>query len=313
MHMFLWPWVLVLVLLLPVLFWWFHRRSKRSASVVLLYPYLSLLWHALNHQPRQYLAATFFGLALLLAVVAVARPMMAVPQIDPSSSIILAVDISRSMRTEDISPNRFEAAKVAIYKFVRELPNDTRVGLVAFADAAVQVSPISDNHEGLLEAVDFLEMGYGTAIGEAMVTSLASFPTLEERAALGEPQKLATIILLSDGRNQMGISPLEAVKQAKEQQVTIHTIGIGNPSIELPLGAQGFAKLNEEDLRMIASETGGRFVYADSAQELNNVYSELKQTLMWRMGRDEATALASIGAGLLLLVSIVVAQHKQRL
>lgn len=313
MDLFLWPWVLLLVIVLPLVFWLARRVSRQPATVVLLYPYLALLQHALKKQPRRHLATALFGAALLLAVIAVARPMFNVPQVDPRSSIILAIDISRSMRTEDIKPNRFEAARNAIRTFVRELPDDTRIGLVAFADAAVQISPITDDHASLLKAVDLLEMGYGTAIGEAMVKSLASFPSLEERSKLGDPGKLATIILLSDGRNQMGISPKEAVEQAKEQLVTIHTIGVGNPNVDLPYGAQGFAGLNEEDLRMIASETGGQFVFADSAQELSNVYSELKQSLMWRMGRDEATAIASVGAGLLLLVSIVVSQLRQRL
>jgi Ca-activated chloride channel homolog len=313
MDAFLWPWVLLSLLFIPVLIYLYRRLLKQSGKVILFFPYLSLVARASSKRTwKQHIPAFLYLTAILFLVVALARPMLEIPQIDPRSSIILALDISRSMRTEDIEPNRFEAARAAIHTFVRDLPDDTRVGLIAFADSAVQVSPITDDHESLLKAVDLLTMGYGTAIGDAMLKSLASFPTLEEREALGEPEKLATIILLSDGRNQMGVSPVEAVKELSAQRVTVHTIGVGNPNAELPLGSQGFAGLNEEDLRMIAHETGGQFVFADSAKELNNVYKNLKKTLMWTFGRDEVTAVAVLGAAFLLFLSLAFAQLRRR-
>jgi Ca-activated chloride channel homolog len=313
MDAFLWPWVLLVLVLLPVVIYVYRRLLKASGRVVLLFPYLPLVARVLPRRRWwQHLPAIFYLTAVVLVVLALARPTLAVPQIDPRSSIILALDMSRSMRTEDIKPNRFEAARAAIHTFVRDLPEDTRIGLVAFADSAVQVSPATDDHETLLKAVDLLSMGYGTAIGDALLKSLESFPSLEEREAMGEPERLATLILLSDGRNQMGVSPKDALEELKTQRVTVHTIGVGNPKAELTLGASGFAGLNEEDLRMIAEETGGQFVFADSATELNRVYKNLKKALSWRLGRDEVTAIAALGGAFLLFLSLAFAQLRRR-
>jgi Ca-activated chloride channel homolog len=169
MDAFLWPWVLLSLLFIPVLIY-LYRRLKQSGKVILFFPYLSLVARASSKRTwKQHIPAFLYLTAILFLVVALARPMLEIPQIDPRSSIILALDISRSMRTEDIEPNRFEAARAAIHTFVRDLPDGTRVGLIAFADSAVQVSPITDDHESLLKAVDLLTMGYGTAIGDADV------------------------------------------------------------------------------------------------------------------------------------------------
>jgi Ca-activated chloride channel homolog len=141
--------------------------------------------------------------------------MLAVPNVDPRAGIILAIDISRSMTTPDVESNRFEAARAALRRFVKELPDDARVGLVTFSDYAMRTVPITSDHARVLHAVDLLTLGAGTAIGDAMLESLAAFPSLEERKALGEPERLATLILLSDGKNYSGVEPLEALEELK--------------------------------------------------------------------------------------------------
>jgi Ca-activated chloride channel homolog len=313
--MFVWPWVLLLLFLTPVLVWFYHSARKQPGKSLLLYPNLGLLAKANAKRRRwqHHLPAVLYLSSALLVVIALARPTIVVPEIDPKAGIVLALDVSRSMRTQDITPNRFEAAREAVREFVRGLPEEARVGLVVFAGYASRVVPITDDHERVLQAVDLLSMGRGTAIGEAMLESLEAFPTLEEREALGEPERLATIILLSDGRNRNGIDPLEALEQVKAQRVTVHTIGVGNPNANLLPGSEGFSGFNEADLRTIAEETGGQFVFADSASVLNEAYQDFRRTLMWQFGRDEATSFVALAAGLILFISVSMAQLKRRI
>ena len=313
MDVFLWPWVLALLLLTPALVWLYRKGRTLPSKSLLLYPNFGLLSRtAPKGRWKRHLPAVLYLSSAVLLIFALARPTFTVPQIDPRAGIILALDVSRSMRTQDIQPSRFEAAREAIRTFVESVPEGTRIGLVAFAGYASSVVPISDDHETLLQAVDVLTMARGTAIGEAMLESLDSFPTLEERETIGEPEKLATIILLSDGRNRNGIDPLEALEEVKAQRVTVHTIGVGNPNASLPYGSQGFSGFNEEDLRTIAEETGGRFVFADSARELSDVYRDLSRAVSWKLGRDEATSFVALVAGLVLLLSVSTAQLKRK-
>jgi Ca-activated chloride channel homolog len=312
MDMFLWPWVLLLVGFIPLSLWLYRRAFKKSTKTVLLYPYFSLVASLNKRQNRKHATAFLYVAAILMAIFAVARPMLNVPQIDPQAGIILALDVSRSMRTPDVEPNRFEAAREAIRTFVKELPDDTRVGLVTFSDYALQTVPITDDHARVLQAVDLLTLGAGTAIGDAMLESLAAFPSLEERDALGEPERLATLILLSDGKNYSGIEPLEALEELKAQQIRVHTIGVGNPNADIGYGFTGAGGFDEESLRTIASETGGQFIFADSSHNLSEAYRDIKKTLLWKVGRDEASAAAALLAAMLLMSSLVVAQLRRK-
>jgi Ca-activated chloride channel homolog len=310
MSMFLWPWMLLLVSFIPLSIWLYRR--KKSTKAVLLYPYFSLVTSLGKKQRSRYVTAFLYGAAIFLAIFAVARPVFNVPQIDPQAGIVLALDVSRSMRTPDVEPNRFEAAREAVRTFIKELPDDARVGLVTFSDYVTEAVPITDDHEHVLQAVDLLTLGAGTAIGDAMLESLASFPSLEERDALGQPERLATLILLSDGKNYSGVEPLEALEELKAQHITIHTIGVGNPDADMGFGFTGGGGFDEESLRIIASETGGQFMFADSSHTLSEAYRDIKKTLLWKVGRDEASAAAALLAAVFLMSSIVIARLKRK-
>jgi Ca-activated chloride channel family protein len=309
--MFLWPELLVLLLILPLLIWFYQRATKSAARAVLMHPDLGLLARATRpHRWRHLLAGIYLG-ALFLAFLALARPTMMVATANPHSGIMLAIDTSRSMRTQDISPNRFEAARAALRNFVSNLPSGVRVGLVSFAGYATVLVPLTANHEQLLEAADRLYMSRGTAIGEGLLKSLEALTGLQQHVKT----HTSTIILLSDGRNRSGIDPLEVLDDLKAQRVTVHTIGVGS-SENIPMPSEdfgfGFASaFDEEMLRTIAQETGGRFVFVDSASELDNVYQQLGKSLGWQVKRDEATALASLAAALLLLFSLALSTFRR--
>ena len=308
---FIRPWALLLLLTLPLLVWLARRAVKPPSRTVALHPDLALLTAASARGKRwgRHAPALVYAGALALALVALARPTLNVPEANPQAGIVLALDVSLSMQAADITPSRFGAARAALQTFLSELPEGARVGLVVFAGYATTVVPLTDNHERILDAVRFLSLGRGTVIGEALLEGLAALPSLEDRQSSGDdPSTLATIILLSDGRNRGGIDPLEAVTELETQQVTVHTIGVGTltdgPVPGLPERFGSAARFDETTLRAIATQTGGRYTFVDSAGELRDVYSELSRSLIWRFRRDEATAVAALGAAALLLLSM---------
>ena len=316
---FIWPWALLLLLALPLFIWLYRRLLKPPARSVAFHPDLALLKEAgaSGRRWRRHAPAVVYLAALTLALVALARPTLKVPEANPQAGIVLALDVSRSMEATDIEPSRFEAARAALRTFVSELPEGARVGLVTFAGYATTVVPLTDDHERLLESVKFLNLGRGTAIGEALLESLGTLPSLETRQNLeDDPSSLATIILLSDGRNRNGVDPLEAVAEVQRQQVKVYTIGVGTSSAGsvpgLPGQFGGAGRFDETTLRTIAETTGGSYVFVDSARQLRDVYNQLSRALVWRFRRDEATALVTLAAAVLLFFSLVWSELRRR-
>ncbi|MCA9839284.1 MAG: VWA domain-containing protein [Trueperaceae bacterium] len=310
---FFWPWVLLLLLLIPG-FWWYLRSLKGQAHEAVKHPGLLLLKRLVGRrrQTRVWTSASLF-LALFLTILALARPSFLVPEAHPKAGVMLAIDVSRSMYAQDILPNRFEAAKAAIKTFVDNVPDTMRVGLVSFAAYATQIVPLTDDHAYLQGAVDHLTTDFGTVIGDGLMQSLEGLPSLAERQNLGdEPERFATIILLSDGRNFGGVDPLAALEEVKKARVKVHTIGVGTlgdgliPGI--PLQYQFAARFDEKTMRQIAEETGGTFNFVDSSEELERVYKDLSQDVIWRFGRTEATAVFALAAALVLFLSLGLAQ-----
>lgn len=316
MALFLWPLALGLMLLVPLFIWFYLQALKSPAKSVVFHPDLALLIRAKakGRNAKQHLPALLYLLACTLALVALARPTFPVLIADPLAGIVLALDTSRSMQQQDIEPSRFEAAREAVRSFVTDLPEGTRVGLVSFGSYAQLNIALTDDHTAFLNVLNTMPLIRGTAIGEGLLKSLETFPDLELReTAEAEAPSPATIILLSDGNNRSGISPIEALEQVKTQAVTVHTVGIGTRSAgTTPGGFGGAAGFDERTLQTIAEETGGRYVFVDSAEDLKDVYRTLSRSVAWRWGRDEATALAALVAALALAVSLGVSEARRR-
>jgi Ca-activated chloride channel homolog len=261
--------------------------------------------------------AILYTLALAAGIFAVARPALSIPQADPRAGIILTLDVSRSMMATDIRPNRFNAAREALIAFVEGLPEGTRVGLVTFARYATTVVPLTDDHASVIRAVNYLQMDFGTAIGSGLEESLRVLPTLEEREESGDdPQRLATMILLSDGRSVIGADPLEVTEEAVKQKVTVHTIGVGSitdgPVPGLPPRYQYAARFDEETLRSIADRTGGEYHFVDSAAELRRTYEEISRSLVFSTRFDEVSAGAAVLSALFLMSSLALSQWRRQ-
>jgi Ca-activated chloride channel family protein len=264
---------------------------------------------------------------------AAARPLAALTLPWARSSIILAMDVSLSMRVTDVKPTRLAAAQEAAKVFLRELPRDIDVGLVTFAGSAQVVQRATLDRGSLVSAIDAFQMQMGTAIGNAIVLSLAElFP--DHGISLGDmifgprqkargqdvPEKAApkqiapvapgsydaaAIILLSDGRRTTGVDTLEAAKMAADRGVRIYVVGLGVVDGEAA-AADGMAiylRLDEPTLREVARMTGGEYHHAGTAENLRSVYQNLGSRLQVQTRETELTAVLAIVAAILVLAA----------
>jgi Ca-activated chloride channel homolog len=329
---FLWPhnlwWMLVLPLL-PAFYLWLLRRAGRPA---LRYSSLRVVREAAGRPWRRHVPPALIFLALALLLLALARPTAPVPLPWAKSTILLAIDISRSMRIEDVKPSRMVAAQEAAKAFLGEVPKHIEIGLVTFAGSAQVAQRATIDRPALVGAIDAVQMQLGTAIGNAIVVCLAElFPDqgidLEEmtfgprrearsgdiRAGKAPPKQItpvppgsyesAAIILLSDGRRTTGVETLEAAKMAADRGVRIYVVGLGTPDGHTAMG-EGMAiylQLDEPTLRHVAQMTGGEYHHAGTAEALRSVYQNLGSRLQVSRRDTELTALLAGAAALLLL------------
>lgn len=314
---FLWPWALAFLLLVPLLVWLYGRSLRPPSELVALHPDAATLARSRNIPGGwRHLPAGLYLLALVAAVLALARPALPVWQADPKAAAVLTVDISLSMQATDVQPSRFEAARAALRTFIRELPEGMRLALVTFARDAHLVVPLTTNRGRLLEAVDLLELNLGTAIGDAILESIQALPPLSERAEDPDPRRLATIILLTDGRSLGGVDPVVAAQEAARQQIRVHAIGIGRASAGvvpgLPETYAQAARFDEETLKEVARVGDGQYFFVDSADKLKEAYRNLTRPLLWRIRQDEVTAIFALLSAALLLLSLGIAQMRRR-
>ena len=241
---FSWPWLLFLFLLIPIMlavYIWILRRKRKFA---VRYSSLALIRAALprRNRLRQHLPFMLFLLALAAIVTAAARPAAELEVPLSRTTIILALDVSRSMCATDVDPNRLTVAQEAALAFVEDVADDTRIGLVAFAGFAEIVVPPTNDKEVLTQAIENFTTSLGTAIGSATLKSIDAIAEVNEAVdASGidlrpvDPSgpldidylQPDIIVVLTDGANTQGPAPLEAALQAAGRQVRVYTIGFG--------------------------------------------------------------------------------------
>jgi Ca-activated chloride channel family protein len=239
---------------------------------------------------------------LALLVVGFARPSAEVRVPRERATVMVAVDVSTSMLAGDVDPDRLTAAKQAARRFADGLPDEFNVGLVAFAgSAAVLVPPGTDRdklHEGIERLAEGITGVQGTAIGEAISTSLGAVKSLDASAAKNPPP--ARIIILSDGANTSGMDPMEAAAEAVAAKVPVHTISFGTPSGFVDRGGRAIqVPVDGQTLKAVAEETGGGFHEASSSAELRAVYEDIGTSVGYRKERQDISA-RFIGLGLVL-------------
>jgi Ca-activated chloride channel homolog len=334
---FVWPemlWLLLLVPLLAALYIWLLRRRKK---VSVQYSNLALVKQAMAKQPtwRRHLPPALMLTALAAMLFAAARPMMTIQLPSNKQTIMLAMDVSGSMRAKDVEPNRLVAAQNAAKAFLTELPRHVRVGIVAFAGSAQLAQLPTVSRDDLNTAIDSFQLQRGTATGNGIALSLATlFPDdgidisqmqwggsgpLPRARPLGETAKETTkrepvapgsftsaaIIMLTDGQRTTGIDPMEAAKMAADRGVRVYTVGVGTVNGET-IGFDGWSmrvRLDEETLKQIANRTAAEYFYAGTAADLKKVYESLSSKLGVEKRETEVSAIVSLIAAAFALLS----------
>jgi Ca-activated chloride channel family protein len=319
--LFLWPACLWGLLLVPALAAGYALMLRRRVPYSITFPALTIAAAADRRDRRRRLVpAALFLAGIALAVIALARPAVPFPQPVNEAAVMLSIDVSGSMLSEDIAPSRLEAAKAAAKGFVAGLPAGIPVGLVTFAGDAQLVSTPTDDRGRILGAIDAIAVRHRTAIGEGLLEAVAALPGRTRPPRSGDPPPAASgaskpagvVVLLSDGQNNSGIGPLEAADWARREQVTVYTVGIGQP-VGSTSGFMIGGPLDEETLRAIAERTGGTYHHASSSGELKEIYRTVSRRVGWKIRPVEVTGPAGALAGLVYLAAIMVSVWMQPL
>jgi len=333
---FLWPEMLWLLLIVPALVAAYFFLLRRKKEAALRYASLSMVKEALGARQRfrRHIPPLLFLVALIVMIVGIARPAAVITLPSQQRTIILAMDVSGSMRATDVRPNRISAAQAAAKAFVAEQPSNVRIGVVSFAGTASVVQMPTQNREDIVAAIDRFQLQRATAIGSGIIVSLATiFPNAgidvssliygrdaPRGVPLDQPGKAenpaftpvppgsytsAAIILLTDGQRTTGPDSLEAARMAADRGVRVFTVGFGTKSGE-NIGFEGWSmrvRLDEETLKAIAKMTHGEYFYAGTATDLEKVYESLNARLVLEKKDMEISALFSAAAALAALVS----------
>lgn len=281
------PYILFLLLLLiPVAWLWFHQRRRGIPSIAIStakpFAQVGVSWRRV----ADFVALALRLLSIAALVIALARPQKTDALSDSTingTDIVIALDISESMLTPDMSPNRFEAARDIASDFASKRTNDN-VALVAFAGESLTMMPLSNDPNAIVGAIGNLQLGSlgdGTAIGDGLVTSV-------NRLLNGKAQS-KSVILITDGSNNAGeVDPLTAAQVAKEKGVKVYTIAIGRDQV-ISAGsyfdpmATMYLPIDVETLKKISSSTSGKFYRATDASTLREIFSDidrLQKTIM---------------------------------
>jgi Ca-activated chloride channel homolog len=360
---FTWPLAFLLLLVVPLLLGahWLMRRRKRKGAV--RFSSVALIRSAMPKRPswKRHLPVALFLLGLSGLGVASARPQGSVTVPVGRTSIILALDVSGSMCATDVLPNRLTVAQAAAREFIKAQPSGTRIGIVAFAGFAELIVPPTTAKNDLLHAIDGLTTARGTTIGSAILKSIDAISAVNPdvppvAADIGnniesfDPRSFGAdpatpevvvpdsvpppkdgyipdiVVVLTDGANTRGITPVEAAKQAVSRRIRVYTIGFGttNPTSMSctadqlggrvgdfggfggggagggggPRGGR-FLVADDPTLRAVASMTGAAFYKAEDANQLKGVFAKLPKDVQLQRRKVELSA-AFVGLGAVL-------------
>ena len=306
-----WPIALAGLALLPILVALYLDRDRRRVASQSAFGNPDLIPNVVDRSPGRlrYLPPLTLLVALVFLIVGVARPHATVRVPREEATIILAIDVSRSMKAKDVQPTRLDAARVAAKTFLDQVPEKFRVGVVSFATrAAVGVAPTEDR-KLVTTALDTLKPGEGTAIGDAVALSLVVGQP-KEPGAVDPPR---AVVLISDGAQDGGrIASGDAAARATRRGVPIYTVLVGTQEgVVEETVTGGYRQIirvppNPETLQQVAKESGGEFFAAPDADGLQKVYEELGSRLGTKKEDREITDLfAALAAGLLLIGGVM--------
>lgn len=326
---FLWPNAFILLGLIPLLavatIWWQRRRRKYAVR----FSSLSLVRAAIPRQSwvRRYLPMALFFFALASLVIGFTRPIAVTLIPAGRATIVLALDVSGSMRQADIFPSRLGAAKEAALSFIERQQEHNQIGIVAFAGISQLVQPPSNEPQDLRSAILHLTTGRGTAIGSGILTALDTIDEFGQNSLLGQSTDDSTaqaepraegeyepdiVVLLTDGVYTTGPNPLDAAQEAVARGVRVYTIGFGTQAGQVQQEGDFYGRrfnrgIDEESLKEIARMTGGEYFAASSASELQKVFDSLPTVLITREETTEISVVFAALAALLVTGAVLLA------
>lgn len=342
---FLWPEMLLTLFLIPILavgYLWLLRRRKRVAVIA---PDLSVIRMAQAGQRtyRRHIPPVLCLAAIACGLIGAAGPSARVTLPADYTTLILTMDISRSMLAEDIPPNRSKASQEAVKTFIQGLPQNVRLGLVTFAGTAQRAHAITDNRQDVYDAIDRFQLQRGTATGSGLLLALdmllpeagiklessvygwetsaaqdkqrdqtivagssRTFSQVDQASGPPGSYRSGAVVLLSDGRRTVGPDPIEAARVAARLGVRVHTVAFGTPEGFIP-GFEGlsfYARVDEETLRQMAQITHGEFFRATNATDLQGIYEHLATRIRLERQDTQIGALFAVASILLVLIAI---------
>jgi Ca-activated chloride channel homolog len=303
------PLVLIALCAIPVfvVLYSAFQRQRRAAAAAFVTPALADSVAPRRPGWRRHLPMVLFALALLVLILAAARPQKSVAVAVNNAAVVLANDVSSSMAATDLKPSRLRAAEVAGNRFLASLPSTARAGLLQFNEHATVLQSPTTDRELVRQALAQLRAGGHTAIGDGILTGLKMLAALPKQNGKAPP---GAIVLLSDGFSTNGADPLAAARQAKAQHVPIYTVVLGNNTGTIRVYKHGHV-VNErvppapQQLQQIAQIAGGESFNAADTKGLSAVYARLGKQLSHKKVNREITASFAGGALVLLLIGSV--------
>jgi Ca-activated chloride channel family protein len=251
---------------------------------------------------RRHVPAAVFLVAITSLVLGFAQPARDEKVPRERATVVMAIDTSLSMGADDVSPTRFEAAKDSAKQFIDLLPPKINLGLVTFDGTAVmRVTPTTDR-QIVSDAINNLELNEATAIGDAILASLAAIDTVPPDEEGTAPP--ARIVLMSDGETTAGTPNADGIEAALEADVPVSTIAFGTDNGTITIPEEPFpvpVRVDEVALEEIADTTGGTFFRAVTADQLNDVYADIGTSVGFVTEQREVT-IWFVGAALVLLL-----------
>lgn len=324
------PELLTALLLVPIALIGYLLIQRRRSQYVLRFTNVDLLANLAPRRPawRRHVPPVLYLVALAALAFGLARPQMVIAVPREQATIVMAIDVSRSMQATDVAPSRLEAARAAATDFVNQLPAQFKVGLVTFSTEARLVVPATTDRDEILDALARLRADGGTALGDAIALSVEATGVDEQQppdspegppAPSSEPDgppstedevPVVATVVLSDGANSTGtLDPITAAEQAAAANVPVYTIALGTASgtVSVP-NLFGFLETmpvppDAQTLAAVAEMTGGRFFEAPTASDLAQIYESLGSRVGFEEEQQEVTylfaglALAFVAAG----------------
>ena len=305
---FQWPEALAALAVVPLLAGLYVLGERRRAQAGARFGNPALLPNVVDRRPGllRHVPLAVFLVALAAMIVGVARPHATVTVKREEATVVLAIDVSRSMAATDVRPSRLGAARAAAKAFLAKVPEKFQVALVSFASRAVVVVAPTEDRSLVEDGLDALRPGEGTALGDAVAISARLGHRVQDREGNQPP---SAVLMISDGAQMGGsVPPTRAVRLARSLHVPVYTVLVGTPggvvNVKIAGGLRATIRVppNAATLRAVARQTGGQFFTATSDTRLREVYERLGSRLGHKRKSREITDVFAASSAALLLV-----------